>query len=466
MRKIFRIASRDYNAAVRTKGFIIGLIIAPIFMCGGLIAFVLLEDRVDTSDKRIAVIDRSDEGVAEHIVEEAKKRNENEIFEKDKKQKGGDVSSEVGKTKEDEKPKKDEKPRKKVKPAYIIEIVAPDNEKPKEQRLALSERIRNKSLFAFIEIGPSVVRDWGKKEGMYLNYYSENSALSDAKAWLQGVINHDLRLKRGKNLGLEKEQVYDVAGWINVTGLGLVSIDEETGKTKDAKRFSELETIFPPMVMTMLLFLMMLMGATPLMGTVLEEKGQHISEVLLGSVRPFGLMMGKVLGGVAVSLTGMIVYVTVAAVAAHFYENIRDHIPFQLLPWFFFYMIAGIFMFGSLFAAVGAACNDQKEVQSIMPFVMIPMMIPMFVLVPVIKEPTGGFATWLSLIPPCTPMTMMLRQATPTTIPEWQPWVGMAGVALFTIFCIWAGGRIFRIGILMQGKAPKPGELVKWVFKG
>jgi ABC-2 type transport system permease protein len=141
-------------------------------------------------------------------------------------------------------------------------------------------------------------------------------------------------------------------------------------------------------------------------------------------------------------------------------------IPYHLLPWFFFYMIAAIFMFGSLLAAVGSACNDQKEVQSIMPFVMIPMIIPMFVLMPIIKEPLGSFSTALSLIPPFTPVTMMLRQATPTTIPAWQPWVGMAGVALFTLFCVWAGGRIFRIGILLQGTTPKIGLLAKWVFKG
>ncbi|MBU0756246.1 MAG: ABC transporter permease, partial [Planctomycetes bacterium] len=128
------------------------------------------------------------------------------------------------------------------------------------------------------------------------------------------------------------------------------------------------------------------------------------------------------------------------------------------------YMIAAIFMYGSLLAAVGSACNDQKEIQSIMPFVMIPMMVPMFVLIPVIKEPLGGLATTLSLIPPFTPMTMMLRQATPTSIPAWQPWAGMVGIALFTLFSIWAGSRIFRVGILMQGKAPKVGELVKWVF--
>jgi len=439
MRKVFRIAARDYNASVRTKGFVIGLIIAPIFMCGSLIAFALFKDRVDTADRHIAVIDRSGAGAAEHLVAEAEKRNASDIF--------------------------DEETKKKIKPAYVIEIHEPDAEEPMAQRLDFSDQVRSKKLLAFVEIGESVLNPGADPLATYINYYSENSALSDERDWVQSVINPYLRLKRGTAAGLEEETVREVISWIYVTGLGLVSVDGDSGEVKEAERSNELEAILVPVIMTMMLFMMMMMGAMPLVGTVQEEKGQRISEVLLGSIRPFGLMMGKVLGGVAVSLTGIMVYVIIGYAAAEYFE-VKDKIPFDLLPWFFFYMTAAIFMFGSLYAAVGSACNDQKEVQSIMPFVMIPMLVPMFVIMPVIKEPLGGLATGLSLIPPFTPMTMMLRQASPTTIPAWQPWVGMIGVALFTLFCIWAGARIFRIGILMQGKAPKVGELVKWVFKG
>ncbi len=439
MNKMFKIASRDYNASVRTKGFVIGLIVAPIFMCGSLIAFAVFKDQVDLDDKRIVIIDRSGADVASHVQMKAKERNESYII--------------------------DEETGKKTKPAYIIEAELPDEEEPLVQRLALSNRVRARELFAFVEIGRSVVFPRAEPEEVFINYYSDNSALSDELDWMQSVINTYLRLYRGMEAGLEKDVSNDVIRWIYVTGLGLVSRDAKSGEVQDAKQSDKAQAIFIPLIMTMLLFMMMMIGAMPMVGTVQEEKAQRISEVLLGSISPFNLMLGKLLGGVAVSLTGISIYVIIGYFAADYLE-LKEIIPFNLLPWFFFYMIAAIFMFGSLLAAVGSACNDQKEIQSIMPFVMIPMIIPMFVLMPVIKEPLGSLATGLSLIPPFTPMTMLLRQATPSTIPAWQPWVGMAGVAVFTLFCVWAGGRIFRVGILMQGKAPKIRELARWVFKG
>jgi ABC-2 type transport system permease protein len=97
---------------------------------------------------------------------------------------------------------------------------------------------------------------------------------------------------------------------------------------------------------------------------------------------------------------------------------------------------------------------------------MLPVMIPMFILVPVIKEPLSGFATCLSLFPPFTPLLMLLRQSTPVGIPAWQPWVGLVGVAVFTILCVWAGGRIFRVGLLMQGQPPRIGDLLRWAVRG
>lgn len=440
MRKVFKIAARDYNAAVRTKGFIIGLAVAPIFMCGGLIALALFKDRVDTTDKRIAVIDRS--GIVwDHLKNEADKRNETWIF--------------------------DQETEKKIKPAYLLEKIEPNDEEPLAQRLELSDRVRTKELFAFVEIGGSVLHPNESPQDAFINYYSENSAMSDVRDWIDNPINHHLRTLRIReaNPEIDDESVNEIIHWIFATGLGLVSVDEKSGDVQDAERSDEGKALGIPLAMMMLMFMMMMIGAMPLVGSVLEEKMQRISEVLLGSIRPFGLMMGKLLGGVAVSLTGLVVYVIVGIIAAD-YLDLQEYIPYRMLPWFFFYMVAAIFMFGSLFAAVGAACSEQKEVQSIMPFVMLPMIVPMCVLFPVIREPMGSFATWMSLFPPFTPMIMLLRQSTPMTIPAWQVWVAIAGVVLTTLFCVWAGGRIFRIGILMQGKAPKIGDLVKWAIRG
>jgi len=125
-----------------------------------------------------------------------------------------------------------------------------------------------------------------------------------------------------------------------------------------------------------------------------------------------------------------------------------------------------ITMMGSIMAAIGSACNDAKDAQNLSFPAMLPNMIPMFIMFPILKEPLSTFATWASLIPPFTPMLMVLRMSTPVAIPAWQPWVGVIGVLIFTIFSVWAGGRIFRVGILLQGTPAKLGNIVRWIARG
>jgi ABC-2 type transport system permease protein len=220
-----------------------------------------------------------------------------------------------------------------------------------------------------------------------------------------------------------------------------------------------------PAAMLMLMFLMIMVGAMPLINAVLEEKMQRIAEVLLGSVRPFQLMLGKLLGTLGVSFTVIAIYVS-GGIAVAYYMDIADYVPFHVLPWFFVYMVAAILLFGSMLAAAGAACNDIKEAQSLMMPVWMLIMIPMFVWLPVVKEPLSGFATWISLVPPWTPILMLVRQTAPVAIPAWQPWVGLAGVVIFALLCVWLAGRIFRVGLLMQGKPPKLTDLVRWAVRG
>ena len=125
-----------------------------------------------------------------------------------------------------------------------------------------------------------------------------------------------------------------------------------------------------------------------------------------------------------------------------------------------------IIMVGSIMAALGATCNDSKDAQAMQFPVMLPIIIPLFVMMPVILNPLGKMATGLSLFPLWTPMLMLLRQTTSVTIPLWQPIVGLAGVIIFTILCVWAGARIFRSAIILQGKRPKIGTLVKYIVRG
>jgi len=123
-------------------------------------------------------------------------------------------------------------------------------------------------------------------------------------------------------------------------------------------------------------------------------------------------------------------------------------------------------MLCSFAAALGAACSSPQDAQNLAVVLVMPIMIPYFVLMPVMQSPNGAMSTVLSLIPPFTPPLMLLRQALPAGVAWWQPWVGLAGVIVWTVAGTWAAARIFRIGILMQGQAPKLGELMKWAVRG
>ena len=116
-------------------------------------------------------------------------------------------------------------------------------------------------------------------------------------------------------------------------------------------------------------------------------------------------------------------------------------------------------------AGLGATCNDNKDAQSLTFPAIIPVILPMFIIVPVIQDPSGPLATTMSFIPPFTPTMMMIRMATPVTLPLWQPIVGLAGVILFTLFTVWVGARIFRTAILIQGQKPTVANLFKYAFR-
>jgi ABC-2 type transport system permease protein len=439
MPRTIRLALREYLAAVKTKGFIISLVLVPILMSGSIIAMVLLKDQVDTTDRELVILDHSGV-VGESLIAAAEKRNETEVWDP-----------------EDE--------SKKLRPTYLFELVEPDLTDPQGQRLALSDQVRQGELSGFLEIGPEALHPGDDKELSRIAYHAENAVLDDLRDWLGWPVNSQLRRTRLTELGVDPDQAEGAFTWLSIDAMGLTSLDRSSGEVQQAEKSNEGIALGIPLALVMMMFMMIMMGAVPLLNSVMEEKTQRIAEVLLGSISPFGFMMGKVLAGVALSLTGMIVY-ALGGFGVAWFRGAADVFPMEMMPWFFSFMVLAILMIGSSMAALGSACNDPKEAQSLTLPAMLPVMIPMFVLMPVLKEPTSTFATVLSLFPPCTPMVMLLRISTPYGVPAWQPWVGLAGMVLFTILSIWVGGRIFRVGILMQGKPPKLADMLRWAIRG
>ena len=171
---------------------------------------------------------------------------------------------------------------------------------------------------------------------------------------------------------------------------------------------------------------------------------------------------------VGVSLTILTVYLGGAVFGARS-AGLGEFIPANLgllVVWFIVFQALAVLMFGAVFTAIGAACSDMKEAQSMLMPVWIVICIPMMVWFVIVREPSSSFSLILSLIPPATPMVMMLRTAAMPGIPLWQPLLGVLLVLLTTVFCVFVAGRIFRVGLLMQGKGAKISDMIRWAVRG
>jgi ABC-2 type transport system permease protein len=432
MRKILIVARREYLAMVATKGFLIGIVLVPILMLGGAVVPAMLRDKTDVDDKKIVVLDPPG-GLLAALQQAATARNEKEIHDH-----GTGAQNE---------------------PRYVLEA-GPAGPPTDELKLELSDRVRRGELYGFLEIS-------GKTDPAAtpeIRFFAESSPLSDMRRWLERTLNNIVRTRRLEAAGIDAATVERASLPVPVASLGLYE-RSSSGEIKKGSERDGMSAIFLPFGIMMVMFMVIWMSAQPVLECVLEEKQQRIGEVLLGCARPFQLMAGKLLGSVAGSLTTVTIYMVAGYLVAA-YNNYADQVPWSLLPWFLVFQTLAVLMMSSAFLAVAAAANDLKEASGMLVPVWIVVMLPMFIWLNIVREPTSPLAVWTSLVPPLTPMLMVLRLSASSSVPWWQPAVGVVLVTLLTILCVFAAARIFRIGILTQGKTPKLSELIRWVVTG
>jgi ABC-2 type transport system permease protein len=442
MRKTIVVAIREYHAAVRSKAFVVTLVAMPLLMVGSIAAQLLLKDKVDISDRKLAVIDQTGQ-IYDCLAAAVSQRNKSKI-----------VSDQEGRSSQ-------------TQPKFVLEKVASETGDWNQLLFTLSDRIRSKDLFAFAIIPANAFAPGDGNDDIKpaaIEYYSNNPMYRDLSRWLSERVNAEVMRIRFVKAGLDPNVIANASRHLPTDYLGLVS-KNATGEIQKAEKTNQGAEIGVPVGMMMLMLMVVMVGASPLVQSVLEEKMQRIAEVLLGSIPPFQLMMGKLLGTVGVSLTISAVYLA-GAYMALIYLGYASYFPTHLLAWFLVYQALAVLMYGAVFIAVGSAVSDIKESQSMLMPVMILIMAPFFVWTSVLKAPTATFSVVVSLFPPATPMLMLLRQGIPPGVPIWQPIVGIIGVLLTTLLIIFAAGRIFRIGILMQGKGAKLGEMLHWALRG
>ena len=439
MRKTLVVALREYLVSVKTKAFLIGLLMMPLMMGGSFIVGALMANRVDTKDKRIAVADYTGR-LFDAVDAAAQQRNTTVIFQ-------GEGAA-----------------RKQILPRFVVERVDVGGVDMQRLSLQLSNRIRKGEIMAFVVIGPNVI-DAVKDPGQAtLNYYSNTPTYMDAMQWISGVLNNQVQQLRLEGAAIDSKVVRQLTQRVPIGNLGLVETDA-AGNITNAVETNQLVNFLVPFAMMFLMFMVIMATTTPLLNSTLEEKTQRIAEVLLASIPPFELMAGKLLGIMGVSLTMATVYLNGAYAALH-RAGYDQYFPWQSIWWFIGFLSLAVLMYGSIFIAIGAAVSDMKEAQSMMTPVMLLVVSPMFVLQYVLREPASTISLAMSLFPPATPMLMIIRQTIPPGIPVWQPVLGVVLVLLTSLVCVFAAGRIFRVGILMQGKGAKISEMVRWALRG
>lgn len=234
-----------------------------------------------------------------------------------------------------------------------------------------------------------------------------------------------------------------------------------------------------------LMYLILLLYGSQVMMGVTEEKTNRIAEVVVSSVKPFQLMLGKIIGIAMVALTQFLIWIAcifliynigktsgsggAAAGVVGQIQNVFTSVNVPLvIGCFIFYLLGGFFFYSSLYAAIGSAINeDMREAQSLsFPITML-VIFSIALMTPAIANPGSPLATWASIVPFSSPIVMMARIpfGVPNTVPFWQLALSMLLLIAGFIFTTWFAAKIYRTGILMYGKKPSWKEMIKWAFR-
>jgi len=449
MRKVLTVAVRDYLATVRSRYFMFCVLLVPLLMSGSAVVSRQVGNKAKLKDKRFAVVDRTPGGRIFTLLETAvQQRNATQLH--------------------------DPKTAEQDKPVFILEKVEPSVDTPEavsSQRLELSDRVRNEQLAGFLDIGPDVGATGGAPgDRAGLRYQSDNVAAEarfDAfPRWAERVINEAIRQQRIAAAGLTVGQVQAVLQPVPLVSQTLSRQNPATGAIEETAEGSVLARLGSMMSLVMLMYMGIVFCSTFLIQAVLEEKMQRIAEILLGSVTPFQLMMGKLLGLGGAALTMTALYAGGLFWAARLFRWTEYLPPLDALPWFGVFFVLALLLYGSVAMALGAAGTDIKEVNMLFTPVLMVVVLPLMLLPLVQDDPNGGLAVGLSLFPPTAPTFMMARLAVPPGIPAWQLALGVLLMLAATAACVWGAGRVFRVGILMHGKGAGFGEIAKWVVRG
>ena len=416
MHKIWLIIKREYLVRVRKKSFIIMTVVGPLLMAALLIVPTYLA--IESQEKRAIAIQEE----------------------------GFEFSNQLEDT------------------DFLHFIKIPDDE-----AVLLKEGFAKSTYYALLYIE-------GENFTLYSNQQISLSVSNGIENQLEQIIEH----QKLKSAGIDLTILAEAESTVNIT----TKIISENGNTINSKAEASMGIGF---ICGILIYMFIFMYGTMVMRGVIEEKTSRIVEVIISSVKPFQLMMGKILGVALVGLTQFFLWILLTIVIAATAEftfmdpssmtsadpeqqsiilneiiNLTGGINLlQIFFSFIFYFLAGYLMYSALFAAVGSAVDAEADTQQFILPITIPLILSFILIQPIMENPDGALAFWMSIIPFTSPVIMMVRL--PFGVENWELALSVGILISSFVLTTWFAGKIYRTGILMYGKKASYKELWKWL---
>ncbi len=443
MNKIFLVLEREFLTRVRKKSFIIMTILTPILFAALMVVPAVIATMEDKNERQIAVIDDS------------------EIFE-----------GKIGETEY-------------LKFTFLKDVKIDD----------LKETFHESNYYAVLYIGKMVATT---PDAVVL--YSDKQPSIDITSHISSAIKNEIES--------QKLMAYDIENLDEILSNIKTSVRVRTIKwTKDgeAKESSTELAMGLAYILSFMVYMLIFLFGTQVMRGVIEEKSSRIVEVIVSSVKPFQLMMGKILGIASVSLVQIILWIVLTfglvsvagtllldkaspdankEVITNLMEqqgasqampvNVADdnfanemmsalsNIDFvYIIGWFIFFFLGGYLLYAAMFAAVGSAVDNEADTQQLVVPITIPLILAIVVMVSGLKSPDGTISFWFSMIPFTSPIVMITRL--PYGVPPWELALSATLLVVTFVFMTWLAAKIYRTGILLYGKKHTWGEMWKWI---
>jgi ABC-2 type transport system permease protein len=449
MKKLLVIIRREYFGRIRTKGFVISSLLGPLIMIGFTVVPGLLISMKTGGATKVAVVDLTGkiyESVRESILT-SRDKTENEGGKQGRPAPlegapGGEAQLRQASGM--------------LAANYEVEQVTPGGRSLEEIKNELNARVRKGELGVYLVL-PEKILEEGRAE-----FYGRNVSDPITTAQLRHSLNRAVVGQRLREANIDQNRVRQLSQEIELetTKVSEGGLERDSGGGFGVAMFVGL-----------FIYMAILMYGQVIMSSVVEEKTTRVAEVLFSSVKPFYLMLGKLLGVALVAITQYLIWAAafgvfalygVGMLAASGMDVPLPRLPLSFAVYALLFFVLGFLMYATIYMLVAAMVTTEKEAgQMAMPVIFLSV-ISIYLAFPVIRNPNSSFSFWISIAPFFSPITMLVRIVTEQP-PFWQIalslGVGMASV----VVSVWVAARIYRVGMLMYGKSASIPEVVRWL---